>query len=145
MWCFHQTLLLMTQGNLWKKNRKDCKSMWGQKIQRKQCLPDTTGPMHIWTPRACGCMLRVCIRPDWGPSAEKRKWTRSHIANPEVIAKWPLTKERFITNWVSLSNKPHFRAGLMPSSSQNSWNQMIGGFLEILFCLLMLCVAVFNF
>lgn len=37
----------MTQGNLWKKIRKDCKSVWGQKIQRKQCLPDTTGPMHI--------------------------------------------------------------------------------------------------
>lgn len=144
MWCFHQTLLLMQQGNLWKKNRKDCKSVWGQKIQRKQCLPDTTGTMHMWTPRACDCMRRVCIRPDWGPSAEKGKWTRSHIANPEVITKWPLTKERFIlsieSHWVTNHTLGQAPCPAVVKTAETKW---LGVFLEILFCLLMLCVGSF--
>lgn len=63
-------------GSYVKERANDFKSQMEWMTQRKQCLPDKIGLIHIWTHRNCGSIhrdytgTRHCV-----PSAEMGKWT----------------------------------------------------------------------
>lgn len=86
-WRIDKNPFLVAQGNLWKRRRKDCKSWWGWKTPKKQCLLDTTGLAHMWTLRDCGCLCRACTSSCLGP--ELRRRSRHDL--PFLIQKLPQT------------------------------------------------------
>lgn len=63
----YQTSPFMAQGKMWKRRLNDHESQRDWKVQ-KNCLSDTTGLPHIWTPRPWQYSK---IQPKWSPSAQR--------------------------------------------------------------------------
>lgn len=59
MGCLHQSPPLRAQLSVWKRRQKDGKGWRWWMTSQKQCLPDTTESMHIWTHRDCGSEHRA--------------------------------------------------------------------------------------
>lgn len=101
MGCIHQTLSLIIQASIWKRNAKDGKSQRWWRTSGK--LPDTAGLMHIWTHRDCSSM-HMASR---GWNKRSQSWDRvaDSVSYPsqEAICSWCLLgKEKVFSSRVSL-------------------------------------------
>lgn len=166
MRCLYHThpWLLRAQWSVRKKRQKYYKRQrWW--LQRKQCLPNTRGLMHIWNHRDCVWLHtqdQHRFKPDEVPAL--RQGSRHRL--PSLTKKFSVIgacweKEMGFLQWgITGYTSTHSRAGPMPRKSQPTqmnfmgcfrcWLLLLGwqgnfGELFSFFVLLVFCFLIFDF
>lgn len=79
--------------------QKDCKRQMWWVTPKKQCIPDTARPVHIWTHRDHGKIHKTCTSSSHTRSQNLEKWTQDCTPTNKAICNcYPMAKEKSVSS-----------------------------------------------